>query len=64
MQQKEAELGEDLVAYLTRKYVTDGLDQRAIAGLLDVNPGTVARWMSQLGVRARRTGRPRKVAAA
>jgi hypothetical protein len=65
----QAALGEPLEDYLRRRYVDDGLSLEqladALAGATRSDPlviGTLSRWLGQLGVTARRPGRPRSAA--
>lgn len=53
MQRLEHRLGRTLEAFFEERYITDGLDQRAIADELGVNVGTVSRWMERLRIPAR-----------
>lgn len=61
MQQLEARLGQPLESFIRERY-NAGADQRTIAAELGVDPGTVSKWMSRLGIQARRMGPRRRVA--
>jgi transposase len=45
---------------LTRKYVQQGRSLENIAGIYNVSPVTVSRWLEKLGIPRRPRGRPRK----
>lgn len=62
MQELEARLGRSLESVISERYAA-GADQREIARELGVNASTVSKWMSRLGIQARRMG-PRPKAAA
>jgi len=56
MQQVERRLGEPIEVYLQRRYHTDGLTLRDVAGELGLSVGTVSRWLAHLGIEARFPG--------
>lgn len=60
----EGRLGRPLELYLEERYLRDGLTTVQIAAELNVNSGTVSRWMAQLGIEARYLGPRVKAAAA
>jgi len=64
MQVIEQKLGEPLEVFLRRRYQVDERTTVEIALELDVNPGTVSRWMAHFDIPARLTGsrRPTEVA--
>lgn len=64
MQVIEHQLGEPLEAFLRRRYLEEGRTTVEIAVELNVNNGTVSRWMAHFGIPARLTGsrRPTEVA--
>jgi DNA-binding NarL/FixJ family response regulator len=65
MQVIEQQLGEPLEGFLRRRYEVEGRTTVEIAEELDVNSGTVSRWMAHFGIPARLTGSrrsPEKVA--
>jgi hypothetical protein len=56
MQVIEHDLGEPLELYLRRRYLDEGLTTVEIAAALNVNNGTVSRWMAHFGIPARLHG--------
>lgn len=62
MQRTEGRLGEPLEDFLRRRYHDEGKTLRQIGDELDIDAGTVSRWMRTLGVEARFPG-PRRAAA-
>ena len=56
MQVIEHDLGEPLEVYLRRRYLDEGLTTVEIAAALNVNNGTVSRWMAHFGIPARLHG--------
>lgn len=58
----QARLGEPLVEFLQRRYLEDGRTLSQVAEEIGVGSGTVSRWLWQLGIEARRPGRPRSAA--
>ena len=56
MQEFEHRLGRDIAVVLQEAYDELGT-QRLVAARLDLDPSTVARWMKDLGIKARRQGR-------
>ena len=61
MQVIEQRLGEPLEDYLRRRYLEEGLTTVEIASALDVNNGTVSRWMAHFDIPARLHGARRPV---
>jgi hypothetical protein len=49
----EAEKGVELVSYLTEQYHDRGLRLADIAAALDLDTGTVSRWMAHFGIETR-----------
>ena len=64
MQLIEIDLGESLETFLRRRYLDEGRTTVEIAEELNVNSGTVSRWMAHFGIPARLHGsrRPTEVA--
>jgi hypothetical protein len=56
MQVIEHQLGEPLEVYLRRQYLDEWLTTAEIAAALNVNNGTVSRWMAHFGIPARLHG--------
>lgn len=56
MQVMEARLGRPLEDVLRSLYHDEGLTLAQVADRLDVNVGTVSRWMASLGIPARFPG--------
>ena len=56
MQRAEHRLGRSLADYFEEKYTRGGMTMEALATELDVNVGTISRWMAAVGVGARNTG--------
>jgi transposase len=63
MQEMEHRLGRDLDEVLRDLYHGEGLTQREVGARLGIDSSTVARWMRERGIRARREGRPAKAVA-
>lgn len=61
MQVIEQRLGEPLEVYLRRRYLDEGLTTVEIAAALDVNNGTVSRWLAHFDIPARLHGSRRPV---
>lgn len=61
MQRAEHQLGQPLEVWMAARY-DGGATQAEIASDLNVDTGTVSRWMSQLGIEAQ-YGPKKKVAA-
>lgn len=57
MQEMEHRLGRDLDDVLRELYHEEGLTQRQVGDRLGIDSSTVARWMRERGIRARREGR-------
>lgn len=57
MQLAEARLGRPLEDVISELYVDRGLMQREVAAHLDIDTGTLSRWMRELGIDARPKGR-------
>lgn len=62
MQEMEHRLGRELDEVLRELYHQEGLTQRQVGERLGIDSSTVARWMRERGIRARREGRPKAVA--
>lgn len=58
MQEMEHRLGRDLDEVLQALYHDEKLTQRQVGERLGIDSSTVARWMRERGIRARREGRP------
>ncbi len=52
----ESRLGESLEAFLRRRYEVDGRTTTQIAHELNVNNGTISRWLAHFGIEARYLG--------
>lgn len=63
MQEMEHALGRDLDDVLQELYHAEGLTQRQVGERLGIDSSTVARWMRERGIRARREGRQAGTAA-
>ena len=62
MQLIEHRIGEDLGEFFRRRYHTDRRSMREIADELDVDVGSVQRWMTRLGIPRRPVGYTREAA--